>query len=118
MPQKTSSCLRARGYMKMDERTMREDDYAYARTRALGHKHGGRLERGYEVATHFAQVIAARNRSQEPDLERAFQENVEKWKDETGHLSSLTKALSHPSYLRIIGLAKYSTDHQLEKLLL
>jgi hypothetical protein len=51
-------------------------------------------------------------------LERLFHEHVEKWKQETGHLSSITKTLSHPSYLRIIGLAQYSTNHELERLLL
>jgi hypothetical protein len=105
--------------MKTSDRAMREEDYAFARTRVPNRKHWGRLERGYEVATHFAQVIASRSRNQAPDdLKREFSENAERWKDETGHLSSLTKAISHPSYLRIIGLAKYSVDHQLEKLLL
>jgi hypothetical protein len=47
-----------------------------------------------------------------------FREQVEIWKDQTSHLSSITKAIAHPSYLRIIGLAKESTDHEIERLLL
>lgn len=116
MPDRLSSCLRARAYKGVNRANLREDDYAYARNR-VG-RHLRRMERGYEVATHFAQEIAARVRKREPDLTREFNENVERWKDETGHLSSLTKAFAHPSYLRIIGLARYSTDHQLEALLL
>ena len=51
-------------------------------------------------------------------LEKSFRAQVEIWKDETGHLSSITKALAHSSYLRIIGLARYSADHEIERLLL
>ena len=119
MPQKLSSCFHDSAYARRSERSRREGDYAYARNRAWNPRYGNRrLERGYEVAKHFAQVIAARSRNQEPDLACEFAESAEKWKDETGHLSSLTKALAHPSYLRIIGLSRYSTDHQLERLLL
>jgi len=50
-------------------------------------------------------------------LARSFHEQVERWKDETGHLSSITKALSHPSYLRIIGLAAESPN-EIKSLLL
>jgi hypothetical protein len=28
------------------------------------------------------------------------------WIEETGHLSSITKAMMHPSYLRIIGMGR------------
>jgi len=47
-----------------------------------------------------------------------FREQVDIWKDQTSHLSSITKAVAHPSYLRIIGLAKESTGHEIERLLL
>lgn len=104
--------------MKLGEQSMREGDYAYARNRAASTDRR-RMERGYEVARHFAQAIASRQRSSSgPDLTREFKKQVEIWKDETGNLSSMRKALSHPSYLRIIGLARYSTDYQIEKLLL
>lgn len=51
-------------------------------------------------------------------LKSQFHEQAERWKDETGSLSSLTKALSHPSYLRIIGLARDSVDYRIERLIL
>lgn len=51
-------------------------------------------------------------------MSASFHEQVRRWKHETGHLSSETKAIAHPSYLRIIGLAKESTDHEIERLLL
>ena len=64
-------------------------------------------------------VIAAGRRSEgQTALARSFREQVERWKDETGHLSSITKALAHPSYLRIIGLARDSAGHEIERLLL
>jgi hypothetical protein len=115
MPDKSQSCLRARAYKGIN-RTLREGDYAYARNRARNHS--GRLERGYEVAAHFAREIASRKIRYEPDLVREFTEHAERWKDETGHLSSLTKAFAHPSYLRIIGLSHYSSEYKLESLLL
>lgn len=57
-------------------------------------------------------------RKKREKLERSFREQVERWKDETAHWSSETRAIAHPSYLRIIGLSKYSTGHELERLLL
>lgn len=120
MPRNPSSCEKQRAYhLDRDrERAFRERDYAFARTRFELPKTGHRLERGYDVASHFAEVIAARRRNDEPGLERLFHECVERWKDETGHLSSITKALAHPSYLRIIGLARGSAGHEIERLLL
>src|ERR1035437_10325692 len=64
-----------------------------------------RFERGYIIARHFAEVIAERQRDSDSILEQLLHEHVERWKNETGHLSSITKATAHPSYLRIIGLA-------------
>lgn len=94
-------------------------DYAFAISCAAHFGGGRHLERGYNVATHLAQVIAKRRRAEhKPALADAFRTEVIRWKDETGHLSSITKAMTHPSYLRIIGLAKESTDNEIERLLL
>jgi hypothetical protein len=38
--------------------------------------------------------------------EKLFDEQVKRWKDETGHLSSVTRMIAHPSYLRIIGFGR------------
>ena len=78
-------------------------DYAYARSRAKLSRGDRRFERGYDVAIHFASVIADRRRDV-ASLEQSFRENVDRWKDETGHLSSITKATVHPSYLRMVGI--------------
>jgi hypothetical protein len=98
--------------------TRRESiDYEYALLRARFSKHN-RLERGYEVARHFAKNIAARRRNEDETLESLFREHSERWKKDTRHLSSTTKMTSHPSYLRIIGLSTQSHGHGLERLLL
>jgi hypothetical protein len=37
-------------------------------------------------------------------LKREFKEHVERWKAATRHISSVTKMILHPSYMRIIGM--------------
>ena len=95
---------------------MRAGAYAFAKDRVC---HGRSVHgRGYDLATHFASVIASRKRIPKPDIERLFHDRVRAWKDATGHLSNLTKSLAHPTYMSIIGLARYSDDHCIERLLL
>ena len=36
--------------------------------------------------------------NEESDLETTFHQLVERWQRETGHLSSLTRRIAHPSY--------------------
>ena len=91
----------------------RASDYRYARTRVTDTG-----ARGYKVARHFAVVISERRRYDTTRLGPLFSEQVETWKRETGHLSSVTRAISHQSYLRIIGLARNSSGHEIERLLL
>jgi hypothetical protein len=99
-----------------DDRSIRARDYASARKRVnLSKVRNGHIA---EISRDFAEWLRARRLSKSQSLERAFREHVERWKDETGHLSSITKAIAHPSYLRIIGLAQDSVDHQIENLLL
>lgn len=43
-------------------------------------------------------------RSQEHEAERFFDTLADEWRRETAHLSSLTKKITHPAYLRIISL--------------
>ena len=55
----------------------------------------------------------------EPEnLQLTFKEQVERWKRDTQHWSSVAKMISHPSYLRVIGLARKSTGAEIERLLL
>jgi len=39
-------------------------------------------------------------------LEKQFHEQADKWQRETGHLSSPTKQIMHPSYQAILGMGK------------
>lgn len=96
-------------------RPSREDSTSYART-CEKLKGWPRLKFTFKTARQFEKVIAAR--SEHVALEKAFREQLERWKDETAHLSSETKAIAHPSYLRIIGLSRGSTGHEIERLLL
>ena len=41
-----------------------------------------------------------------PRLERQFDTLADEWRRETAHLSSLTRKITHPSYLRIISLGR------------
>jgi hypothetical protein len=45
-----------------------------------------------------------------------FNEHAERWRNETGHLSSVTKMIAHPSYLRIIGFGPDAIPLLLEEL--
>ena len=93
---------------------LRTKDYKFARDLVKP-----KIGRGYEVAEHLAKAIANRSRSAtDIDLAATFREHLTAWKNETGHLSSMTKAIAHPSYLRIIGLSGCSIGHELERLLL
>jgi hypothetical protein len=99
-----------------DDRSLRERDYIYARKRvSLSRTHAGQV---YEIPRGLAERLRARRQSRSLSLAASFNEQVRRWKDETAHLSSEAKAISHPSYLRIIGLAKDSSGHELERLLL
>jgi hypothetical protein len=57
-----------------------------------------------------------------PRLENAaarfFYQEAATWKDDTMHWSSVTKMIAHPSYLRIIGLAREFKHGEIEELIL
>ena len=66
MPELQDDCRRYQKYQWHPEADVRAGDYAYARTRVAARKpHGHRLERGYEVARHFVQMIATRRKLNE-----------------------------------------------------
>lgn len=105
-------------YTRANGHSVRDRDYLYARLRArLAHGSASITQRVYDALRPEGRLPATKQKRAQL-LERSFREQVNRWKDETGHLSSITKAIAHPSYLRIIGLAKNSSDHQIEKLLL
>src|SRR5438309_246498 len=105
---KTMECKR-RLYASGRRRIKREPDYAYAR------KH---VRPSHQTPYERVNRTDLLRRNEGRDLARSFREQVERWKDETAHLASETKAIAHPSYLRIIGLAKGSAGREIERLLL
>ena len=73
----------------------------------------------YELANHRTQLIADRRPTRTQSiLETCLHEHIERWKSDTIHWSSITRRLVHPSYLRIIGLARNFTDYEVERALL
>ena len=90
------------------QRSQRVDKkgYVYAQVRVSLSGRARHFERGYIIARHFAEVIAGRHRDDGSVPEQLFRELVERWKNETGHLSSVARMTSHPSYLRIIGFGR------------
>jgi hypothetical protein len=51
-------------------------------------------------------VAATKPQEQLLQLSRRFQEQAEKWERETGHLSSPTQRMMHPSYQAILGMGR------------
>jgi hypothetical protein len=77
----------------------------------------------YEPSKRAVRVLRwqARHRyapSRGQDAAHLFYEEADKWKVETMHSSSTTKMISHPSYLRIIGLAREFRKDEIERLIL
>jgi len=79
-----------------------------------------RVREQYESERRVIRVIKwyYRSRTEADIVQRSFYEHAERWKNETRHWSSLARRFAHPSYLRIVALAKYSTDNELERLIL
>jgi len=52
----------------------------------------------------------------ETDLEREFRLLVQRWLEETEHISSIKKACMHPAYQRIIGMGRHAIPLLLREL--
>lgn len=64
------------------------------------------------VATHVvSQVITAKQ-----DPKARFDALARQWRDETGHLSSVTQKALHPSYQKIIGMGQQAVPLILQEL--
>jgi len=96
------------------DRTSREGDYRSALIRTARSRSD---DCRYGLAIMVGEAVEHRQ-TDDATLAHSFRELVERWKNDTGHWSSTTRRIADPSYLRIIGLARKSTGHQLEKLLL
>jgi len=59
-----------------------------------------------KVHTIGGATLSALPSNPPPALELEFRAHVSKWRKETQHTSSVTKMISHPSYLRIIGMGR------------
>src|ERR1700729_4415014 len=100
----TRDCAK-RTYKAGRKHFSREYDYAFAGNRARLSKAAHSTHHTYEQASHLAEL---RSRHRPPGLllTQLFREHADRWKNDTGHMSSLSKAITHPSYLRIIGMGK------------
>src|SRR5271155_5825324 len=92
---KFDSC-RSKGYPWDKKSEARSGDYAFARTRAANPPHGRGLERGYEVALHFAKDIASKRRESGYSIEKVFREHADQWWKETRVLSSIQSKIFNP----------------------
>jgi hypothetical protein len=73
----------------------------------------------YESARRAIRVFRWHHRPRLKNVAaRLFSKELAKWKDDTMHWSSVTKMIAHPSYLRIIGLAREFKRRELEALIL
>ena len=106
MPDTLESCKKPRNYIWSRGKGFGPRDYTCAWVRVAAPKSSRRSQRRYDVTAHVAQGITARRRDSGSALERLFRDHVERWKSETGHLSSITRMTAHPSYLRIIGMGR------------
>jgi hypothetical protein len=55
-------------------------------------------------------------RRSDADAQRVFDSLADQWRNETAHLSSLTKKITHPAYLRIISLGSSALPRILSRL--
>lgn len=79
----------------------------------------GRYETGERVIRVMRWVTRQRRTRHESETPlETFYREVGKWKVETMHSSSIAKMISHPSYLRIIGLAREFKKGEIERLIL
>jgi hypothetical protein len=73
----------------------------------------------YKQALRTVRIILNRRpKSEEISLRVELREQINRWKAETIHWSSVTKMVAHPSYLRIIGLSHQLDGHEVERTLL
>lgn len=79
-----------------------------------------RVREMYDIPRRILRVYrwCKRSRFGTSRIDHLFRQEADCWKDETRHWSSVKRRFGHPSYLRIIALAKYSTNNELERLLL
>jgi hypothetical protein len=96
--QNGSNCSQRRDYQWDRAKSVRENDYSFARNRVRDIPPSA--HRGYEFATRQLK----RRKLEKRALISDFQAHVERWKAETMHLSSIPRRILHQSYLHIISM--------------
>jgi hypothetical protein len=96
-------------------RKPKEDVYAIAlnRTHHSRYKHywnshtshRNNLSYRYERAQRVRQIFEERRSKNQKEFLKELYENINRWKSDTIHWSSMTEMLAHPSYLQIVGMA-------------
>jgi hypothetical protein len=110
-----------RSYSNRLDSSLRQCNYAYARSRAISVDQGSRDRHKYRLAT-LAEKMAVRHRNEElsepsqpsPNplsleaerLRPEFTVLADQWRRDTRHLSLVSKKITHPTYFRIIGMGK------------
>jgi hypothetical protein len=91
---------------------IRSDDYEWSSNYRLPHwdkkKVAGMLSGNWEIPV-FADLCAVLEG--ERSLEERFYEQANKWQTETGHFSSPSQRIMHPSYQAILGMGR---EHKLD----
>jgi hypothetical protein len=84
-------------------------DWSYTPKHLLGD-----IKVRWENPPHYERLaIADEVASQSPTLEQRFLDQAQQWEDETGHLSSPSQRMVHPSYQAIIGMAQAHKDEMI-----
>jgi hypothetical protein len=65
---------------------------------------------------HFAHPVAVLKPIEDEELRQIFRELVSEWKKETWFISSIKKRISHPSFLKIVGLGSPAVPLIIEEL--
>lgn len=71
----------------------------------------------YELASRLISLTSPRPRVEER-FSQELLTHIKRWKTETQHWSSLSKTITHSSYLRIIALAGHFRNNEVERVLL
>lgn len=108
------------------ERSKQSDEMWNRSSRAtfISEKHAAytwasRVREQYEPAKRTLRFYRWHSRPRyETPAARLFQREAERWKEDSMHWSSMSRIVSHPSYLRIIGLAGQAKEREIEKLIL
>ena len=107
----------------LDPGSLPEEDWKCDMLRLLGCISGEMeeqvLRRTWRFRTDKPEAIRARVQSSaavESELEKTFHELADKWRSETGALSSITMKSIHPAYQRIIGMGQQAVPLILREL--